>query len=121
MLGCNETITLYHAVFDKENRRDIWTEQVIRGCSWYSKLQIAPTEKGVKSANEFRVRIPLENAPAELIMSKGDYIVKGNKQLSDITPACIMEQYDEYFMILSYTVNKECGDYSKHIRIQGAS
>ena len=106
MLGCNETITLYHAVFDKENRRDIWTEQVICGCSWYSKLQIAPTEKGVKSANEFRVRIPLENAPAELIMSKGDYI---------------MEQYDEYFMILSYTVNKECGDYSKHIRIQGAS
>ena len=38
MLGCNETITLYHAVFDKENRRDIWTEQVICGCSWYSKL-----------------------------------------------------------------------------------
>lgn len=121
MLGCNETITIYHTVFDKKNREDIWTEQVIHGCSWYSKLQIQPTEKGVKSANDFRVRIPLENAPTELIMSKGDYIARGYKRLSEITPACIIKQYDECFIVLSYTVNKECGDYSKHIRIQGAS
>ena len=121
MLGCNDTITIYHAVFNKETRCDTWMEQVIHGCSWYSKLQIQPADKGVKSANEFRVRIPLENAPAELIMSKGDYVVRGHKQLPEITPSSIAEQYDEHFMIMSYTVNKECGDYSKHIRIQGAS
>ena len=121
MLGCNETITLYHAVYDKETRRDTWIEQEIHGCSWYSKLQIQPADKGVESANEFRVRIPLENAPAELIVSKGDFIAKGYKKLPEITPACIAAQYDEWFKVMSYTVNQECGDYSKHIRIQGAS
>lgn len=121
MLGCNKTITVYHASFDPKTRSDVWTEQVIHGCSWYSKLQIKPADKGVKAANEFYVRIPLVNAPKELIITKGDYVAKGHVPLKEVSPQKIMEAYKESFGVMSYTVNDDCGAYSKHIRIQGAS
>lgn len=121
MLNCDKTITIYHSSFDKEKREDVWIPQTVNKCSWFSKLQVQLTDKGLKPASIYQVRIPLENAPEELIFTKGDYVALGNVDIEDIRPANILTAYDEVFVLMSYTVNDQCSEYSRHIRMQGAS
>lgn len=120
MLNCNETITIYHKSYDEEKRTDVYTPTVIDGCSWFAKTQSAVSEKGMVNDDTFIVRVPLENAPEELIFTKGDYVLKGSVSLKEARPSDILKHNEGVFLITSYSVNDKGSPYTKHIRISGS-
>lgn len=120
MLNCNDTITLYHKTYDKEKRIETYLPTVLYGCSWFVKTDSTVTEKGMIYADKYVVRIPLANAPEELVFTKGDYVLKGEVVIENATANDLLKHKDDVFLIKSYSMNDKGSPYTKHIRISGS-
>lgn len=120
MLNCNDTITIYHKTYDQKLRDEVYTPTVIQGCSWFAKMQSSLADKVVQLGDLFTVRIPLENAPEELIFTKGDYVLKGEVLIEQATPKDLLKNRQDIFVIQSYTVNDKGSPHTRHIRISGS-
>lgn len=120
MLNCDETITIYHKTFDKEKHIETYQPTVLKGCSWFVKTASEVSEKGMAYADNYTVRIPLGNAPDELIFTKGDYVLKGEISFENATAKDLLKHTDNVFLIKSYSVNDKGSPYSQHIRISGS-
>ena len=120
MLNCNDTITLYHKTYDKEKRIETYLPTVLYGCSWFVKTDSTVTEKGMIYADKYVVRIPLANAPEELVFTKGDNVLKGEVLIENASVKDLLKHEGDVFLITSYSVNDKACPYTKHIRICGS-
>lgn len=61
----NADITIYNRKFNTETRQCVWSRTVIQGVHWYTdqKVQILAGDKGLSSADLYKIRIPEESFP----------------------------------------------------------
>ena len=91
MLGFNETITVYNAVFDENSDCDIYRKAIISGCSWHSQHITGHDGTSFHRENVMKIRIPetarsskayvtpteFTGAGCQYTLRSGDIIVKG--------------------------------------------
>lgn len=104
---CNETITLLIPWIDGDGY-DAYTPYKIVGVSWYAPIAVNVSDKGLTTAKQVVVRIPLENAGVygtDWRIVDGMTIVKGD--CGHITPQQALEQYgeDNVFRVTAHTDN----------------
>ena len=134
---CNDTLTLFNRRLDPKSGYDEYHRTVISGISWYSTVKSTVTDKGLKSANLYTIRIPIdavfdgkswidpkgyteaENVDGLFTLNEGDLIVKGSVTLDNATPAQIHKQFSEAFTVLSVTDNRRAPN-AKHWKVVGA-
>lgn len=134
---CDDTLTLYNRRHDPANDRDVYHRTVISGISWYSTVKSTVTERGLKSANLYTIRIPLDadfngknwidpkgyteagDVSNLFTLNEGDLIVKGKVSLEITVPAQIHQQFSEAFTVLSVTDNRRALN-AKHWKVVGA-
>lgn len=72
MLACTETITLVRCTGDE------YITEVIRGVSWYEKIQVTKETTGLSFSNYVQARIPSESLSAVSVLPEvGDHIFLG--------------------------------------------
>lgn len=135
---CGDTLTLFNARLDKVNDTTVYEKTVISGISWYSTIKTVVGDTGLKSANQFTIRIPIdadfsgkaysdpasytgaEDVSGLFTLRQGDVIVKGAVPSSIITPAQVHKAYpDTAFTIQGVTDNRRAPN-AKHWRVVGA-
>jgi len=136
MKRCTETITVFNAAMDPETGYDIYIPTVIKGVSWYSTIESAVTDSGLKAANKTTIRIPIdadfsgraymlpaaykaaEDKAGVFTLAQGDLIVHGAEN-GPMTPAQMQEKYGgEVVTILGVTDNMRAPK-AKHWRVVG--
>ena len=134
----NDTLTLFNARFDKAQDCTVYVKTVIYGISWYSTIKTTVADTGLKSANVFTIRIPIDadtsgksyTDPATWALSnsveglftlqQGDIIVKGIASSNVTTPAQAHKFYpDTAFTIQGVTDNRRAL-HAKHWKVVGA-
>lgn len=135
---CNDTLTLFNARYDKTQDCTVWEKTVITGISWYSTIKTTVGDTGIKSANAFIIRIPLdadfddkaytdpasytgaESVSGLFTLKQGDVIVKGSVPDTITTPAQAHKAYpDTAFTIQGVTDNRRALN-AKHWKVVGA-
>lgn len=135
---CNDTLTLFNARLDKTRDTTVYEKTVISGISWYGSVKTAVGDTGLKSANQFTVRIPTtadfggkvycdpasytaaEDVSGLFTLKQGDVIVKGSVPASITTPTQAHKAYpDTAFTIQGVTDNRRAPN-AKHWRVVGA-
>ena len=132
---CIETITVFNAALDPETGYDVYNPTVINGVSWYSTIESTVTDEGLKAANRFTIRVPLDAdfsgksyvhpkqyADAEdrsgiFTLAQGDLIVHA-AETEALTPAQLQEKYGEVVTVLGVTDNWRAPR-AKHWRVVG--
>lgn len=119
MKECHETITVFNARLDDDNGYDIYVPTVISGVSWYCEIASSVDHSGLKAANKFTLRIPVDAdfsgksyvSPADyarsdpescFTLNQGDIIVHGEEREA-LSPAELKEKYGEVVKILGVT------------------
>lgn len=133
----NETITLYNAMLDPTTGYDVFNKTVITGASWFCDIAATVTDKGLKAADKYTIRIPISadfggkvylnpidyaqaGAPeTSFTLREGDIIVKGAATEEHPRPAELHERYSEIATILTVTDNRR-GRFEKHWKVVGA-
>ena len=124
----NADITLYHACMNPETRKKEYRRTVIRNVHWYTNQKTAVGDGGLRSSDEYKIRIPLESCegylpPEEYLKSpdgywtveNGDLFVKGICQ-ADIDKPSELSKYHPG-QVLSWSDNRFGS--LPHIRIGG--
>lgn len=131
---CNDTITVFNSRLDDENGYNIYTPTVIRGVSWYSHVKSTITDTGLKAANEYIIRIPIDadfsgkdyvdsgayalSDPGKTFtLRHGDHMVLGEESLP-LTPAQALAKYGEIATITGVTDNRRAPR-AKHWKVVG--
>ena len=134
---CNEDITVYNAKFNSSADLDEYNRTVIKGVSWFCEIASNVDSKGLKAANKFIIRIPIDAdfdgktyvAPAEyasmsdvskvFTLKQGDIIVRGVASETAPLPADLHKKYDDVATILGVTDNRRAPN-GKHWKVVGA-
>lgn len=74
----NTDITIYNRKYDPETRLDTWIRVYVPEAWWYKNEKASITTEGLKQADVYTIRIP----NTSVALKKGDYIVKGNCNIS---------------------------------------
>ena len=74
----NTDITIYNREYDEQAGVDRWIRAYVPEAWWFKNEQASITTEGRKSADVYTVRIP----DTCVALKKGDYIVKGNCNIS---------------------------------------
>lgn len=118
MKQCNETITVFNSRMDSEGF-DVYQPTIIRGVSWYCEIASVVDASGLKAANRFTIRIPVDAdfsgkayAPpvdyaacdpnSAFTLDQGDLIIKG-AETGSLTPAQLKAKYGELVTVLGVT------------------
>lgn len=129
----NASMTLYHRKLNRENGHYEYVRHFIPEVYWYTDQKIAIQEKGVRSADIYKIRIPEEQlkdyvAPDEDASRTGcewtvenqDVFVKGECRLETIKSVADLEkQHYVYGIVNSWSDNRFGG--IPHLRIGGAA
>lgn len=136
MYLCDDVITVYNKKLDQDKGYDTYHGTVITGVSWYCEVASAVDDTGLKSANKFTIRIPVEadfsgkiyadrvayaesEDTAQLFtLQPGDVIVHGAAEPDGMTPSQLQEQYAEVVTILGVTDNRRA-PFAKHWKVVG--
>lgn len=119
MKECNETITVFNAKLDDGDGYDVYYPTIITGVSWYCEIASAVDSAGLKAANKFTIRIPVDadfsgkayvppvayaggDPNTVFTLRQGDIIVHG-AETDPATPAQLMQRYGEIVTILGVT------------------
>lgn len=135
---CNDTLTLFNAYLDREKDLTVYKKTVISGVSWYSHIKSTVGENGLKSANEFIVRIPVNadfggktyadpqsytqagEVEGLFTLKQGDVMVKGTVADAITSPAQACKAYPSTsFTIHGVTDNRRAPN-APHWRVVGA-
>lgn len=132
---CDTVITVFNAKFDPEKDCDVYHGTVLSGVSWYEQSISNVTTEGLKAANRVTVRIPEHVLSAKYVnplyyanapdvtglctLQKGDVIVKGALEASDMTPARLHAEYKDAMTVLGVTDNTHAPR-GKHWKVTGA-
>ena len=60
MKECHETITVFNARMDGDKGYDIYVPTVIHGVSWFCEIASNVDSSGLKAANKFIIRVPVD-------------------------------------------------------------
>ena len=135
MKQCEETITVFNARLDDDKGYDVYVPTVIHGVSWFCEIASNVDTGGLKAANKFTVRIPLDadfsgkaymepagyagaDPGAFFTLKQGDIIVHGEETESN-TPAKLKDKYGETVTILGVTDSTKRPN-AKHWKVVGA-
>lgn len=128
----NADITVFNSFLNHVTRLKEWKRTVIKGVWFHSDNKINLTDKGVASADVFKVRIPVSAdfgtslyvPPNEYKGDSGtwtlkndDYVVHGELASDIEKPADLQALSPQYFKITSWADNRFGG--LKHWRIGG--
>ncbi len=123
MKRCDETVTIFNKRLEKDTGFDVYVPTVIRGVSWFCEIASTVDDAGLKAANRFTIRIPLNadfsgkryvpvneylagNDTQDLFtLANGDIIVKGAVTESGLKPADLQTRFGEIVTILGVTDN----------------
>ena len=124
----NADITLYHVWLNPETRKKEYRRNIIRNIHWYTNQKTAVGDGGLRSADEYKIRIPLESCegylpPAEYqenpdghwTVENGDLFVRGGLDL-EIGKTSELARYHPG-QVLSWSDNRHGNQ--PHIRIGG--
>ncbi len=135
MKECNETITVFNTRLDGEKGYDAYIPTIIRGVSWFCEIASNVDSSGLKAANKFIIRIPVDAdfsdkayvPPAAyaggdpntvFTLKQGDVIVHG-EETEPLLPAQLQEKYGEIVTILGVTDSSRRPN-AKHWKVVGA-
>ena len=135
MKECNETITVFNARLDDDRGYDAYIPTIIRGVSWFCEIASNVDSSGLKAANKFIIRIPVDAdfsdkayvPPAAyaggdpntvFTLKQGDVIVHG-EETEPMQPAALQEKYGEIVTILGVTDSSRRPN-AKHWKVVGA-
>lgn len=126
----NADITLYHAYLDPVQKKKKYLRTVIRSVHWYTNQKVIVGDGGLKSADEYKIRIPIESCGGYLppdafrespeghwTIDNGDWFVRGALMV-DIDKASDLASYNPG-QVLSWSDNRRGG--LPHIRIGGGT
>lgn len=132
---CTETITVFNAALDPETGYDTYLPTIIRGVSWYSTIESAITDSGLKAENKAIIRIPIDadfsgktyvepaafalagDRSGMFTLAQGSLIVRA--AVPDArTPAQLQAQYGEVVTVLGVTDNRRA-PHAKHWKVVG--
>lgn len=135
---CGDTLTLFNARLDQTEDCTVYEKTVISGISWYGTVKTTVGDTGLKSANQFTIRIPTDadfggkaycdpasyteagDVSGLFTLRQGDVIVKGSVPATITTPAQAHMAYpDTSFTIQGVTDNRRAPN-AKHWRVVGA-
>ncbi len=115
----NDVITIYNRTYNSKARLDEWTRTVVRGVHVHVDHKVTIGEKGLNSANLYKIRIPHDaGVEGELQVNDGDYIVIGEGPESITAPADLQKAGIRHCKILSWSDNSDSTQ--PHIRVEGA-
>ena len=134
MKECNETITVFNTRLDDEKGYDAYIPTIIRGVSWFCEIASNVDSSGLKAANKFIIRIPVDAdfsdkayvPPAAyaggdpntvFTLKQGDVIVHG-EETEPLLPAQLQEKYGELVTILGVTDSSR-RPHAKHWKVVG--
>jgi hypothetical protein len=135
---CGDTLTLFNARLDKVNDTTVYEKTVISGISWYSTIKTVVGDTGLKSANQFTIRIPLDadfsgkaycdpasytaadDVSGLFTLKQGDVVVKGTVPDTITTPAQIHKAYPETAFTIQGVIDNRRALNAKHWRVVGA-
>jgi len=132
---CNETITVFNAKLNSETGYDEYHGSVIEGVSWFCEIASNVDSSGLKAANKFIIRIPVDAdfsdkayvPPAAyaggdpntvFTLKQGDVIVHG-EETEPMQPAQLQEKYGELVTILGVTDSSR-RSHARHWKVVGA-
>lgn len=132
---CDETITVFNARVDDDKGYDVYIPTVIRGVSWFCEIASTVDSSGLKAANKFTIRIPIDadfsdkayvppaayaggDPNSVFTLKQGDIIVHG-EETEITTPAKLTEKYGEIVTILGVTDSSRRPN-AKHWKVVGA-
>ena len=135
MKECNETITVFNTRLDDDKGYDLYVPTIIRGVSWFCEIASNVDSSGLKAANKFIIRIPVDAdfsdkayvPPAAyaggdpntvFTLKQGDAIVHG-EETEPMQPAQLQEKYGELVTILGVTDSSR-RPHAKHWKVVGA-
>lgn len=135
MKECNETITVFNTRLNDEKGYDAYIPTIIRGVSWFCEIASNVDSSGLKAANKFIIRIPVDAdfsdkayvSPAAyaggdpntvFTLKQGDVIVHG-EETEPLLPAQLQEKYGEIVTILGVTDSSRRPN-AKHWKVVGA-
>jgi hypothetical protein len=134
---CNETITVFNARLDSTDGYDVYYATVIKGVSWYCDIASNVDSSGLKAANKFTIRIPVdadfggktyldpkayaetETPETAFTLHNGDIIIKGEVSEDNLRPADLKKKFSDYVTILGVTDNRRA-PHSRHWKVVGA-
>lgn len=131
---CDETITVFNARVDDDKGYDVYIPTVIRGVSWFCEIASTVDSSGLKAANKFTIRIPIDadfsdkayvppaayaggDPNSVFTLKQGDIIVHG-EETEITTPAKLAEKYGEIVTILGVTDSRRRPN-AKHWKVVG--
>ena len=135
MKECNETITVFNTRLDDDKGYDLYVPTIIRGVSWFCEIASNVDSSGLKAANKFIIRIPVDAdfsdkayvPPAAyaggdpntvFTLKQGDVIVHG-EETEPMQPAQLQEKYGELVTILGVTDSSRRPN-ATHWKVAGA-
>lgn len=135
MKECNEAITVFNTRLDDDKGYDLYVPTIIRGVSWFCEIASNVDSSGLKAANKFIIRIPVDAdfsdkayvPPAAyaggdpntvFTLKQGDVIVHG-EETEPMQPAQLQEKYGELVTILGVTDSSR-RPHAKHWKVVGA-
>lgn len=130
----NADITLYNHKYNKTTRMDDWHRTVIHGVHFYVDNKAAVGEKGLTSADVYKIRIPgdcecadsylpeeeyasINDVSSFWTLQKDDYIVQGVCGFEIEKPSDLKETRLRYCRITSWSDNRFGG--LTHWRVGG--
>lgn len=133
---CNETITVFNKRQAPETGYDVYVPTVITGVSWFCEIASTVDASGLKAANKFTIRIPVDAdfsnknyvIPAEYAASdedtsftlgNGDIIVKAAITDTGLKPSDLQTLYGEVVTVLGVTDNRRTRN-APHWKVVGA-
>lgn len=134
---CSDTLTLYNARYDKNKDCTAYVRTIVTGVSWYSVVKSTATDKGLKSANQYVIRIPAdanfdgktwadpksymsaEDVSGLFTLNEGDILIKGVVAYENPTFAQLHKNNADCFTILSVTDNRRAPN-APHWKVVGA-
>lgn len=135
MKECNETITVFNARLNDENGYDDYIPTVIKGVSWYCDIASNVDASGLKAANKFIIRIPLDadfsgktyvppvsyaeqDPDAVFTLQQGSIIVHA-EETEHLLPTQLKEKYGEIVTVLGVTDSSRRPN-AKHFKVVGS-
>lgn len=133
---CNETVTLFNVKTVEETGYDKYYSTIIAGISWYCEMASTVDGSGLKAANKFTIRIPLnadfngksylppheyalcQDPEKYFTLQEGSFLVRGAVADNIEKPAELYNNFDEVTTILSVTDNRRTR-YARHWKVVG--
>lgn len=130
-----DTITIFNEHIDDYLGYSSYIPTVISGVSWYSHVDSVVTDAGLKAANKFTIRIPVDadfggkeyadpvsytsaDPASAFTLRSGDFIIKG-AETEPMKPDAAREKYGEIVTILGVTDNRRARR-EKHWKVVGS-